>query len=160
MHLITEASGLLASLSGFLLWLPQARRVWQDRHDRDRLAGVSLQTQVLALLGNTLWGVYALGIGSFWLGAPSVVNIPVTIMTITIVLRAQRTAAAGADPLALVPALPAALLSEVFAQPSPELAARGPVATECPVPSEGRDFLTGLEDLADDRMLLAEPVAV
>ena len=132
MHLITEASGLLASLSGFLLWLPQARRVWQDRHDRERLAGVSLQTQVLALVGNTLWGVYAIGIGSFWLGAPSAVNIPVTIMTITIVLRAQRTPAVAT------------------AEPTPPL--------ELPV--DDRTFLAELEDLAVDHALLPEPIAV
>lgn len=132
MHLITEASGLLASLSGFLLWLPQARRVWQDRHDRERLAGVSLQTQVLALLGNTLWGIYALGIGSFWLGAPSVVNIPVTIMTITIVLRAQRATAADDALLVLLPDAPA----ECFAT------------------------VTNLDDLVDERSFLPEPVAV
>lgn len=132
MHLITEASGLLASLSGFLLWLPQARRVWQDRHDRERLAGVSLQTQVLALLGNTLWGIYALGIGSFWLGAPSVVNIPVTIMTITIVLRAQRATAADDALLVLLPDPPA----ECFTT------------------------LTTLDDLVDDRAFLPDPVAV
>lgn len=132
MHLITEASGLLASLSGFLLWLPQARRVWRDRHDRERLAGVSLQTQVLALVGNTLWGVYAIGIGSFWLGAPSAVNIPVTIMTITIVLRAQRTPDAAT------------------AEPAPPLA----------LPVDDRAFLAELEDLAADRALLPEPIAV
>ena len=132
MHLITEASGLLASLSGFLLWLPQARRVWQDRHDRERLAGVSLQTQVLALLGNTLWGIYALGIGSFWLGAPSVVNIPVTIMTITIVLRAQRATAADDALLVLLPDAPADCFTTV----------------------------TNLDDLVDERSFLPEPVAV
>lgn len=157
MHLITEASGLLASLSGFLLWLPQARRVWQDRHDRDRLAGVSLQTQVLALLGNTLWGIYALGIGSFWLGAPSVVNIPVTIMTITIVLRAQRATAATTEPsspveppatlLVDMPTTPIAFLAEVPQQAAPAAA-------------DDRTFLAELEDLAADRALLPEPLAV
>lgn len=157
MHLITEASGLLASLSGFLLWLPQARRVWQDRHDRERLAGVSLQTQVLALLGNTLWGIYALGIGSFWLGAPSVVNIPVTIMTITIVLRAQRATAATAEPsspgelpatlLVEMPATPIAFLAEVPQQAAPGAA-------------DDRTFLAELGDLAADRALLPEPLAV
>lgn len=158
MHLITEASGLLASLSGFLLWLPQARRVWQDRHDRERLAGVSLQTQVLALLGNTLWGIYALGIGSFWLGAPSVVNIPVTIMTITIVLRAQRaTAAATTEPSSPVD-LPATLLVDMPTTPIAFLAEVPQQAA--PGAADDRTFLAELEDLAADRALLPEPLAV
>lgn len=103
MQLITEVSGLLASITGFLVWLPQARRVWQDRHDPERLSGVSLQTQALSLAGNVLWLVHAVGIGSFWLGAPSVVNIPVIVLTIALVRRAQRTAATSEALLALVP---------------------------------------------------------
>jgi uncharacterized protein with PQ loop repeat len=157
-HLITEASGLLASLSGFLLWLPQARRVWQDRHDRERLAGVSLQTQVLALLGNTLWGIYALGIGSFWLGAPSVVNIPVTIMTITIVLRAQRATAAAITESSSPVELPATFLVEIPTTPIAFLAEVPQQAA--PVAADGRTFLAELEDLAADRALLPEPLAV
>lgn len=96
MQLLTEATGLLASISGFLVWLPQARRVWKDRDDPARLTGISLQTQALSLVGNALWLVHAIGIGSFWLAAPSAVNIPVVLMTIVVVRRAQRCPAGAA----------------------------------------------------------------
>lgn len=95
-QLLTEATGLLASISGFLVWLPQARRVWRDRRDPARLTGISLQTQALSLVGNVLWLVHAIGIGSFWLAAPSAVNIPVVLMTIVVVRRAQRCSAGAA----------------------------------------------------------------
>ncbi|EYR65076.1 hypothetical protein N866_15270 [Actinotalea ferrariae CF5-4] len=88
MPLLTEVSGLLASITGLLLWLPQGLRVWRDRHDPERLAGIALPTQVLSLAGNVLWLVHAIGIGSFWLGAPSIVNMPIAVMTIVVVRRA------------------------------------------------------------------------
>lgn len=90
MQLLTEVSGFLASITGLLLWLPQGQRVWRDRHEPERLAGISVSTQVLSLAGNVLWLVHAIGIGSFWLGAPSVVNVPIAIMTIVVVRRAAR----------------------------------------------------------------------
>lgn len=90
MHALTETIGLLASLTSFLLWLPQGQRVWKHRHDPAQLAGVALSTQYISLAGTALWGVYALLIGSFWLGAPAIVNAPVAIMTIAVVTRGQR----------------------------------------------------------------------
>lgn len=90
MHWVTEVAGFLASITGFLVWVPQARRVWRDRHDPVKLSGVAVQTQALSLAGNVLWGIYAIGIGSFWLGAPSVVNIPIAVMTILVVRRSQK----------------------------------------------------------------------
>lgn len=93
MQLLTEVSGLLASITGLLLWLPQGLRVWRDRDVPDRLVGISVPTQVLSLAGNVLWLLHAIGIGSFWLGAPSVVNVPIAIMTIVVVRRAAPASA-------------------------------------------------------------------
>ena len=103
MQLLTEASGFLASITGFLVWLPQAKRVWQDRKDPARLAGVSIPTQVLSLAGNVLWLVHAIGIGSFWLGAPSVNNVPVILLTVYLVRRSQTAAIVNEGLQALVP---------------------------------------------------------
>lgn len=107
MQLLTEVSGFLASITGLLLWLPQGQRVWRDRHEPERLAGISVPTQVLSLAGNVLWLVHAVGIGSFWLGAPSVVNVPIAIMTIVVVRRAaaRRDAAHPAGAAAALPTL-------------------------------------------------------
>jgi uncharacterized protein with PQ loop repeat len=104
MHAATEAIGMMASLTSFLLWLPQGARVWKYRHDPSQLAGIALSTQVIALAGNLLWGVYALLIGSFWLGAPAVVNGPIAIGTILVLRRGAavaRAVAARQDAVAL-----------------------------------------------------------
>lgn len=90
MHAATQAIGLLASLTSFVLWVPQGLRVWRGRRDPAALEGVVLGTQMIALAGALLWGLYAALIGSFWLGAPSVVTIPITVMTMAVVLRARR----------------------------------------------------------------------
>jgi uncharacterized protein with PQ loop repeat len=100
MHAATEAIAMLASLTSFLLWLPQGARVWKHRHDPSRLAGIAMSTQVIALAGNLLWGVYALAIDSFWLGAPAVVNGPIAIGTILVLRRgAAATVEPGAAPV-------------------------------------------------------------
>ena len=96
MHATTEAIGMLASLTSFLLWLPQGVRVWRHRHDPAQLQGIVLSTQVISLSGTVLWGVYALLIDSFWLGAPSLVNGPIAIATLVIVGRANRSTRAQA----------------------------------------------------------------
>ncbi|NMR21352.1 hypothetical protein [Cellulomonas fimi] len=106
MRAATEAIGMMASLTSFLLWLPQGARVWRTRHDLSQLQGIALSTQVISLLGNVLWGVYALAIGSFWLGAPSVVNGPIALATIVIVRRAQRAADREATPAPVPDAAP------------------------------------------------------
>ncbi len=96
MHAATEVIGLMASLTSFLLWIPQGVRVWRHRHRPDELRGIALSTQVISLAGSALWLGYAALIGSFWLGAPVVVNGPVAVMTIAVLVRARRAPAAAA----------------------------------------------------------------
>ncbi len=104
MHAATEALGMMASLTSFLLWLPQGARVWKHRHDPSQLGGIAMSTQVISLAGNLLWGVYAMLIGSFWLGAPAVVNGPIAIGTI-LVLRRGAAAARAAEAASTTPAV-------------------------------------------------------
>ncbi len=109
MHAATEVIGMMAWLTSFMLWLPQGARVWKHRNDPAQLQGIVLSTQVISLMGNALWGVYALLIGSFWLGAPSLVNGPIAVATLVVVGRAHRASTtvprttAGA-PAATIPA--------------------------------------------------------
>lgn len=49
MHAATEALGMLASLTSFVLWVPQGRRVWRGRNDPAALAGIALSTQAISL---------------------------------------------------------------------------------------------------------------
>lgn len=91
MDAATEVVGMLASLSSFVIWVPQGRRVWRARHEPARLAGIAMSTQAISLAGNVLWSLYAIGIGSFWLGAPGIVNIPILTMTVVVLHRQART---------------------------------------------------------------------
>lgn len=109
MHTATEAIGMMASLTSFLLWLPQGARVWKHRRDPSQLGGIAVSTQVIALAGNLLWGVYALLIDSFWLGAPALVNGPIAIGSIVVLRRGTRRART---------ALPQGLPAEPVAHPA------------------------------------------
>ncbi|WP_199423356.1 hypothetical protein [Actinotalea solisilvae] len=96
MHAATEAIGLLASLSSFLLWIPQGLRVWRGRHDPAALRGVAPSTQVIALAGGLLWVVYAVLLDSFWIGAPVVVSGPIAAVTLVVLARGRRAERAAA----------------------------------------------------------------
>ncbi|GEN80994.1 hypothetical protein [Actinotalea fermentans] len=95
MDAATEVVGMLASLSSFVIWVPQGRRVWQARHEPAQLTGIAVSTQAISLVGNVLWSLYAIGIGSFWLGAPGIVNIPILTMTVVVLRRHARERALG-----------------------------------------------------------------
>ena len=90
MDAATEVVGMLASLSSFVIWVPQGRRVWRARHEPAKLAGIAVSTQAISLVGNVLWSLYAIGLGSFWLGAPGIVNIPILTMTVVVLRRHAR----------------------------------------------------------------------
>lgn len=123
MYAVTEALGLLASLTSFILWIPQGVRVWRARRDPAALSGIAVSTQVISLVGNVLWFVYALLIQSFWLGAPIVVNLPVLLMTIAVLVRARRMAAVPTTATPPPPsdtAAPTTAIADPFAGTPPE----------------------------------------
>lgn len=87
---ITDVIGFVSSVISFVLFLPQAKRTWEVRHDPKSLRGVSSGTQWLILCNATLWGVYAVLTGAFWVGAPGLVNAPLAIATLLLIGRAKR----------------------------------------------------------------------
>ncbi|KQR12234.1 hypothetical protein [Cellulomonas sp. Leaf334] len=91
--LLTEGIGFLASAVSFVLWWPQAARVWRHRRDGGRLGGVSITSQVLLVVNAALWGGYAFVTGSFWVGAPGLVNAPLAVGTIVLLRRSRRVSA-------------------------------------------------------------------
>ena len=107
MDVVTELLGMAASLTSFLLWIPQGRRVWRGRRDPEALTGIALSTQAISLTGNILWSLYAIGIGSFWLGAPAVVNVPILTMSVIVLRRHARARARTARAQAVEVALAA-----------------------------------------------------
>lgn len=91
--LLIEGIGFLASAVSLVLWWPQAARVWRHRHDDGRLGGVSITSQVLLVVNAALWGGYAVVTGSFWVGAPGLVNAPLAVATIVLLRRSRRVSA-------------------------------------------------------------------
>src|SRR4051794_25297760 len=73
----------------FVLWWPQAALVWRCREHSEELKGVSISSQLLLLANACLWGAYAVGTGSLWVGAPGLVNGPLAIVTIVLLKRAR-----------------------------------------------------------------------
>lgn len=111
MDAATEVVGMLASLSSFIIWVPQGRRVWRARHEPAQLTGIAVSTQAISLVGNVLWSLYAIGIGSFWLGAPGIVNIPILTMTVVVLRRHARARALAAAPEVLPEVVPEVVLA-------------------------------------------------
>lgn len=104
--LITDVIGFVSSVISFVLFLPQAKRTWEVRHDPKSLRGVSSGTQWLILCNATLWGVYAVMTGAFWVGAPGLVNAPLAITTLILIGRAKRITTSENDCVICEAAIP------------------------------------------------------
>ena len=88
----TTALGMTASTIAFVMFVPQAFRVWRTRHDAHALVGLSLSTQFLILANATIWSVYAFTLGEFWVGAPGIVNAPLAVTVIVLTVRSRLSA--------------------------------------------------------------------
>lgn len=82
--------GACGTVLAFLLFLPQARRTWANRHRPERLEGISLLGQVCVIANATVWGLYAVLAEAFWTGAPGLINAPLAVCTLVILLRGRR----------------------------------------------------------------------
>lgn len=93
MPLVIEALGFFGTLFAFIMWIPQGINVIRARkHDPQTLKAVSMITPILILLNAVLWIIYGFQSWSFWAGAPGIFNIPTSIVVITILARARRSA--------------------------------------------------------------------
>jgi hypothetical protein len=81
--------GLLANLTSFALWIPQAHTTWKNRKNAQTLKGVSYGTQIIAAANTVLWCVYGLIIHSYWLAMGTVIILPLAIWTIILKLNAD-----------------------------------------------------------------------
>ena len=82
--------GFVGSFISFILFIPQARTVWRQRHDPHALRGASLGTQFIVIANALVWFAYAYVLGEFWVGAAGFVNLPLALFTIALILRARR----------------------------------------------------------------------
>jgi uncharacterized protein with PQ loop repeat len=85
-----ETLGFAASVVSFVLWWPQAVRVWRCSRRGESLSGVSLSSQALLLVNALLWGAYAIITQSLWVGAPGLINAPLAVLTIVVLHRSRR----------------------------------------------------------------------
>lgn len=85
-----DVVGFLASVTAFVLFLPQALLTWRRRGDVEALRGVALGTQVVLLANAGLWGLYGVLTEAFWVAAPGLLNAPLAVLTIALVLRSRR----------------------------------------------------------------------
>lgn len=86
---VVDVIGFLAAVISFVLFIPQAQRVWKYRKHPSWLKAVSIWTQLFVLMNASLCGVYAVITGSFWVGAPGLVNAPLAIIVLILVIRAR-----------------------------------------------------------------------
>lgn len=87
--ILVNALGFVATGFSILMWLPQARTTWKNRNDPVRLTGISEGTQWLLVACYVLWGAYGVVIQSLWVTAPSVLAVPLAIVTIVIIRRGR-----------------------------------------------------------------------
>lgn len=87
--IFVNALGFVATGFSILMWLPQARTTWKNRNDPVRLTGISEGTQWLLVACYVLWGAYGVVIQSLWVTAPSVLAVPLAIITIAIIRRGR-----------------------------------------------------------------------
>jgi uncharacterized protein with PQ loop repeat len=90
MHSATEAIGMMASLTSFVILLPHAARIWKYRNNPAELRGIAMGSQIIGLAGTFLWGTYAIVTDQVWVGAPHLVNGPITVATIVVLRRARQ----------------------------------------------------------------------
>ncbi len=81
--------GALGCAISFILWLPQAKRIWAVRHDGSAMSSVSPGTYWLVLANAVLWAVYAALTGAWWSGAPGLVNAPLAVLVLILVARSR-----------------------------------------------------------------------
>lgn len=95
---VADVVGFLAALVSSVMFLPQAARVWRMRNDPRALQGVSPLGQVLLLINASLWGLYALLTGAYWVAVPGLLNFPLACLTLLLLSRARGVAVSNDKP--------------------------------------------------------------
>lgn len=72
-----------------VLWWPQAVTVWKFRNDPGELAGISRLGQYLLIGSGVIWTIYAVLTHSVWLAVSVSTNIPLGLLTLTILSQAR-----------------------------------------------------------------------
>ncbi len=87
-----DVIGYLASLGALLMWLPQGWRVVRHRHSPETLAGISVVAYGTGFLFNALLLVYGVGTHALPVALAACVNIVMSSLIGSVVLRARTRA--------------------------------------------------------------------
>lgn len=82
--------GLLASMMSFILFLPAAKKVWENRNDPHALKGASVGMNLLIVLNALLWALYGFLTHAFWVAAPGIVNLPLALFSVYLILKGRK----------------------------------------------------------------------
>lgn len=88
--IIVQGAGIMGASASLVMFMPQAWRIWQLRHDSAALEGLSLGTLWGLLIAQISWLVYGVGIKAVWTALPAIVVLPLAIFMIFMVSRAKR----------------------------------------------------------------------
>lgn len=90
-ELLVEVSGFIGSLMAFFIFLPQAVKTVSNRKNYKELQDtLSKGSQWFIVCNALLWGFYAFGTQAFWVGAPGIVNLPLAVVTLFYLYRADK----------------------------------------------------------------------
>jgi len=81
--------GMVANITSSILWLPQAKRTWESRNDKEKLQGISFGTQILVIINTLLWSIYGLMIHSIWLAMGIILILPLAVFTIVTKIKSE-----------------------------------------------------------------------
>lgn len=81
--------GFSASVVSFVMFIPSAKSVWDNRKDPHALQGASLGMNVMLLCNAVLWAMYGYMTSAFWVAAPGIVNAPLAILSMYFILKTR-----------------------------------------------------------------------
>ena len=70
---LTTIVGACGSMLAFLLFVPQARHTWVNRHRPERLEGIGVLGEVCVIANALVWGIYGVLTDAIWTGAPGLI---------------------------------------------------------------------------------------
>lgn len=82
LSLLVLVLGITGNVTSIILWFPQAKNIWLNRHDAKALRIISIGTQKLAAANTLVWCFYGLLKRDSWLPIATVFVLPCALLTI------------------------------------------------------------------------------
>lgn len=89
MRLIVDAANVIATVSSFLIFIPQALVAWRVRKDPVKLQGISATGQWFILISETAWLILGYDLHSFAVAASWFLNAPLSTIVLILVYRSR-----------------------------------------------------------------------